>query len=76
MNALSKLLEQGETVNLLGQALLINLQLNFDLQLALPFLRLLTFSSTVMRAFVGQVQILCRNFQNKVWQPSFWMLLY
>ena len=66
-NALSKLSEQGETVNLSGQALLMNSQLNFDLQLAPPFLRLLTCSSTVMRAFVGQVQILCHNFQNKVW---------
>ena len=75
-NALSKLSEQGETVNLSGQAVLMNSQLNFDLRLAPPFLRLLTCSSTVTRAFVRQVQILCRNFQNKVRQPSCRTLLY
>ena len=75
-NALSKLSEQGETVNLSGQALLMNSQLNFNLQLAPPFLRLLTCSRTVMRAFVRQLQILCRNFENKVRQPSCRMLLY
>jgi hypothetical protein len=75
-NALSKLSGQGETANLSGQALLMNSQLNFDLQLAPPFLRLLTCSSTVTRAFVRQVQILCRNFQNKVRQPSYRTLLY
>jgi uncharacterized protein (UPF0147 family) len=74
-NALSKLSEQGETANFSGQALLMNSQLNFDLQLAPPFLRLLTCSSTVARAFVRQVQILCCNFQNKVKQPSYRTLL-
>jgi hypothetical protein len=75
-DALSKLSEQGGTANLSGQPLIMKSQLNFDLQLAPPFLRLLTCSSTVTRTFVGQVQILCRNFQNKVKQPSYRTLLY
>ena len=75
-DALSRLSGQGETANLLGQALLMNSQLNFDLRLAPPFLRLLSCSSTVTRAFVWQVQILCRNFQNKARQPSCRTLLY
>ena len=75
-NALSKLSGQGKTANLSGQVLLMNSQLNFDLQLAPPFLRLLACSSTVTRAFVRQVQILCRNFQNKVRQPSYRTSLY
>ena len=75
-DALSKLSGHGETANLSGQPLIMKSQLNFDLQLAPPFLRSLTCSSTITRAFVGQVQILCRNFQNKVRQPSYRTLLY
>jgi hypothetical protein len=75
-DALSKLSEQGETANLSGQPSIMKSQLNFDLQLAPPFLRLLTCSSTVTRTFVRQVQILCRNFQNKVREPSYRTLLY